>query len=123
MGDIMNSDIIFNDDEEELKKIANKIRIYSNDLKIIKEKADQEWNMCSIYLDDATNQNINMVKSINNKKYLQDIEKLENYANKIESISNILKETELEIKASSKKFETLFEKINNNLLDILNKKR
>ena len=123
MGDIMNSDIIFNDDEEELKKIANKIRIYSNDLKIIKEKADQEWNMCSIYLDDATNQNINMVKSINNKKYLQDIEKLENYANKIESISNILKETELEIKASSKKFETLFEKINNNLLDLLNKKR
>lgn len=123
MGDIMNNDLVINADEEELKKIANNIRRYSNELNIIKAKADQQWNLCSKLLDDSTNQNINMVKSANNKKYLSDIEKLDNYANKIEFVSSVLKDAELEIKASSKVFEGLFEKINRNILEVLNKNK
>jgi len=123
MGDIMNNEIFIDENEEELKKIANNIRKYSNDLNIIKEKADQEWSDCSKFLDDTTNQNINMIKKINNKKYLSDIEKLDNYANKIDFVSNVLKDTEIEIRSSAKKFENLFEKINNNILNILYKKK
>ena len=62
-----------------------------------------------------------MVKSIDHKKYLTDIENLENYANKLDFISNVLKETEIEIKASAKKFETMLDKMNKDVLNVLNK--
>lgn len=117
----MNYDIQINTNEEELKIIANNIRKYINDLNTIKNKADQEWNMCTKFLDETTNQNINMVKSIDHKKYLADIENLENYANKLDFISNVLKETEIEIKASAKKFETMLDKMNKDVLNVLNK--
>ena len=116
----MDNKLIISEDEEQLRNIANNIRKYSLDLSNIKEKADLEWSLCSKFLDESVTKNINLVKNANNKKYLSDIEKLDNYANKIEFVSNVLKDTELEIIASSKRFESMFEKINQNLSNIFN---
>ena len=120
----MNENINIDVNEEELKKIANNIRIYSDDLTKIKEEADIEWNECSKFLDDASNTNIATIKDQNNQKFKKNIEELEGYANKLEFVSNVLKDTEQEIKASTKNFESLFEKINNNkFFEILNKNK
>lgn len=104
-------------DEEQLKNLSGIMIKYANDLDRIKKQASVIWEQCSVYLDDSVIENINQVKEYNEKKYAKAMDELNNYANKMETVANIWKDTEAEIKMSSKKLESLFSDINKTMTD------
>ena len=107
-------------DQEQIKMISGSIKKHSADLEKIKNKADLIWERCETYLDNNIINSIDTVKEINRKRYNVAIEELNNYANKIETIANIWRETEEQIKTSSVKLETLFSDISKSLSNIAN---
>ena len=118
----MNSKIITSIDQEQVKAIAGTLRRYSADLDNIKNEADIVWTNCETYLDSSIVASIRTVKEINRKRYMTAIEELNNYVNKLETIVNIWKDTEDEIKTSSIKLENIFSEIGKALSSIDNKK-
>lgn len=121
MNDFFNTNSkIMTVDEDQLKITSGIIKNYSNELSRIKKEADLLWEECSVYIDDAVLNNINTVKSTNNKKFSSAITELNDYANKMESIANIWKDTEVEIKASTKNLESLFSDIQRTMINAVN---
>lgn len=121
MNDFFNTNSkIMTVDEEQLKITSGIIKNYSNELLRIKKNADSLWEQCSIYIDDSVLNNINTVKETNNKKFDSAISELNEYSNKMNSIANIWKDTETEIKASTKKLDSLFSNIQKTMLDAIN---
>lgn len=121
----MNNDLYTNSkimtvDEEQLKTTSGIIKQYAIELDNLKKQADSLWEKCSVYLDDNILNSINTVKDVNNKKYLNAINELNNYADKMESVSNIWKDAETEIKVSSKRLESLFSDISKTITDAIN---
>ena len=107
------------DDEEQLKLIAINMSKCLEELKKIKESSDFEWNECTKYLSEDVNININDIKDNNGKKFVKGTDDLESYILKLESIIQIMKETEIEIKASSKKFESVFDEVKPSMFGVL----
>ena len=121
-NDEMNSKVVTSIDQEQVKAIAGTLRKYSADLDTIKNEADMIWTNCETYLDSSIVASIRTVKGINKKRYMAAIEELNNYINKLETVVNIWKDTEDEIKASSIKLENIFSDIGKALSSIDNKK-
>ena len=107
-------------DEEQLKILSGIMKKYTNDLNIVKKQADTIWEQCSSCLDDSIIENLKTVKEYNNKRFNSALEDLNNYANKMETIANIWKDAEAEIKVSSKKLETLFSDISRTMSEAAN---
>lgn len=95
-------------DEEQLRVFVGMIKQYAVELNSIKQKNDLIWEQCGKYLGESITSNINIAREYNSKRFKTAIDELDNYANKIESISNIWKDTEIEIKSSSKSLESMF---------------
>ena len=114
--------LIMEINQEQIKGITRDIRKYSADLDLVRKRADEIWKSCEMYLDDSVINSIQTVKDINRKRYNRAFEELEGYANRIESVANIWKETEDEIKASSIKLENIFSDIGRTFTDMVNNK-
>ena len=106
-------------DPEQLKIVVGIIRKNINELKSAKEKEDNAWEACKSSINENIMNEINTQKQTNMKSFERGIEKLELYANKLESISNIWEDTENEIMSSSKEVEGLFANINRKITSSL----
>lgn len=108
-------------DEEQIKIITGNIRKYSANLDTIRKRADEIWKSCEMYLDSSVINSIQTVKEVNRKRYSKAFEELDNYANKMDTVANIWKEAEDEIKVSSINLENMFTDISKIFIDIGNK--
>lgn len=104
-------------DEEQLKIIVGQIKKQSGELNQLKDQSDVLWEQLSPYLGESVTSSINSMRDDNRKKYYSAIEELNNYANKLESISNIWKDAEVEITTSAKNLESLFSDIGKTMQD------
>ena len=96
---------------EEIKAAAVSMKIYIKDLKDAKKTADLAWEECDISMGEDFINMINDNKLENDKKFNDAISKLESRANSLDSISNIWKESELEILASYKQLNEVFDSV------------
>ena len=96
---------------EEIKAAAVSMKIYIKDLKDAKKAADLAWEECDISMGEDFINMINDNKLENDKKFNDAISKLESRANSLDSISNIWKESELEILASYKQLNEVFDSV------------
>ena len=107
-------------DEEQLKIAVGQIKKQASELNKIKEQSDTLWEQCIPYLGESISSSINEMKSTNRKKYNDAIDELNNYANKLESVSNIWKDAETEITTSAKNLESLFSDIGKTIQNTVN---
>lgn len=112
----MHSNQSFNIDPEQLKIIVNVIKKCVIDLSGAKQKADAAWNDCRTSLGENVTKDIDERKHANDKKFKKAISEVENSTNVLSTVANIWKDTENEIMSSSKDFEEIVNKINNNLV-------
>lgn len=110
-------------DEEQLKLAVGKIKEQSIELNQLKDQSDLLWEQFSPYLGESVSSSINAMRETNRKKYYSAIEELNNYANKLESISNIWKDAEIEITTSAKNLESLFSDIGKTMQDTVYKNK
>lgn len=108
-------------DPEQLKIVVGIIKKCAFDLKNAKEKSDEAWNACKGSLGENITRDIDEKREINQKNFENALEKLERYADNLNSVSNIWKETETEIISSSKEMESSFIGFLNNLPDVFKK--
>lgn len=106
-------------DEEQLRLLSVKIKNYIIELSNSKKKADLAWEKCGNCLGENTFKEINLKREISNRKYNNGIEQLETFSDKLVSISNIWKDAETEIIASTKRLESIFSDIQKNLKNYL----
>ena len=95
-------------DPDELKAAVSIIKKCLIELKNSKERADNAWEQCSPNIDKKYINLINENKKINNKNFNKAIEDLEYYANSLNSIADVWKDSEREIESSFIEFESLF---------------
>lgn len=107
-------------DPEQLKITVQLIKKYSFDLQNAKKKADEAWNICKNSLGENITKDIDAKKNIIQKEFEKGIEDLEKYANQLNSVSDIWKETEIEIISRSKRVDEILSGIKNGLFDIFN---
>ena len=108
-------------DETQVKMISEKIREYASELEDIRNHAELMWEKCSVFLDDNIMSSINSVKEGNKKKYKAAHDNLKSYADRIDSIANIWKDTEAEIKSSSVDLENLFAELGRTISSVIGK--
>ena len=104
-------------DPEQLKIIVGIINKCSFDLKNAKEKADEAWASCKTSLSENVTKDIDDKKEIIKKDFEKALEELDEYALKLDSVSNIWKDTEMEILSTSKEVEQLLSGISKGLFD------
>lgn len=105
-----NQNITVNPDE--LKNAANVIKQCLIDLKKAKSEADIAWENCNMSMGENIISKMNENKEYNDKKFEDAIAKLETKAISLDSISNIWKDSEIEIMSSYKQFDELFATVN-----------
>ena len=105
-------------DPEQLKIVVGIIKKCIFDLKSAKRIADDAWNKCKVSLEEEITKDIDEKKEIIRNNFDKTIEGLEKYANNLDSVSNIWKETEIEIMSTSKQVEQLLSGIKNGLFDV-----
>lgn len=98
-------------DPEELKIVVGELRKYLEDLKIAKEKADNAWEVCRDSLESNVTKDIDSTRDNIKSVFDSAVQKLENRIDSLESISNIWKDTEVEIMSTSKLVEELVSKL------------
>lgn len=98
-------------DPEELKIVVGQIKKSIFDLKSAKEKADDAWNLSRDSLKDVIVKDIDLKRETVKTTFDRAIENLEMYSNKLDSVSNIWKDTETEIMSTSKKVEQILNSI------------
>lgn len=107
-------------DQEQIKKISELLRKYSDDLENVKSRADLIWADCEIYLDESVIKSIDNVKEINRRRYKNAMEELDNYTYRIDRIANIWNDAEEKIKVSSKELENAFSEIGKTITNFMN---
>ena len=115
---LTNSTQNFNIDHEQLKIVADVIKTCTIELANAKQKADNAWNECRVSLGENITQSIDERKASTDKKYKKAIEEVDNSANTLLTVSNIWENTENQLLSSSKEFEEIVNKINNNLIQL-----
>lgn len=106
-------------DEEQIRRIAGEIRKCSSELERIRTHSDFIWEQCSALFDDGISKSINEVKMINRRKYKTGIDRLDNYANRLETITGVWRDTENEIMNASKELENFFVDIGKKIQGII----
>ena len=94
---------------EDLKEAANAIRKNAIELKEAKKLANSAWEDCNVSLSENFLKMINENKRENDKKFDKAIEELNSRADSLDAIANIWKDSEIEIMASMKNFNEVFE--------------
>lgn len=109
-------------DPEQLKIVVGIIKRCILELSSAKTKADIAWKNCESTLGENIIKSVSERKQESDKKFKQAIEQLEKYANILDAVSNIWKDTETQIMSSSKEFDEIINKINNNLANVFGMK-
>ncbi len=112
-------------DPEELKAAVSIMKKCLIEIRNAKEKADNAWEQCSPNIEKKYINLINENKKMNNKNFNKCIEDLDYYANSLNSIADIWKESEREIASSFVEFDNLFSnltKASNAMNNVIEKK-
>ena len=104
-----------NIDPEHLKIVVGVIKRCAMDLKNIKKKSDEAWADCRSSLGENVSKSVDIKRESDRKKFEKAIEQLEHNADVLNTVASIWKDTETEILSSSKEFDEIINKINNNL--------
>ncbi len=86
---------------EELQNLINTLKKSVIDLRNAKGKADDAWTRCEASLGQIFTKTINERKIKINESFNKAIEEIENSINVLNSVTNIWKDTEIEILKSS----------------------
>ncbi len=105
----------YNVDPEQLKITVGIIKKNLLELDKAKKKADDAWENCKATLSENVTKSLEDKKISNDKRFIIAKEQLEEYANTLDSVSNIWKDTENEIISSSQELEETISNINNNI--------
>lgn len=102
-------------DPEQLKIVVGIIKRCMIELSSAKTRADIAWKNCESTLGENVIKSVAERKQESDRKFKKAIEQLEKYSNILDTVSNIWKDTETQIMSSSKEFDEIINKINNNL--------
>ncbi len=108
-------------DPEQLKMTVAIIRKCIMDLNNAKKRADEAWINYKNNVNDTMAATIDEKHIMVDDNYKKAIEKLEESANALDSVSNIWKDTEITLKHSTKDLEDFITSIGNTLLQNNNK--
>ncbi len=111
LSDYISKSKLLKTDPEQLKMTVGIIKKCIIDLNNAKSKADSAWNNYRSNVDDSMSKIIDEKKAEINNGYAKAIEELEKNSDVLDSISNIWKETEIELNKSSKSFEAMFDSV------------
>ena len=105
----------FNVDPDQLKIVVGIIKKNLIELEKAKKKADDAWEKCKATLSENVTKSIEDKKISNDKRFVIAKDQLEEYANTLDSVSNIWKDTETEIMSSANDFEKTISNISTDI--------